>query len=47
VVIWYIFPVLECLNEEKSGNPARRAAVTAFRWNAVEDAAMHCAFIAG
>jgi hypothetical protein len=22
VVIWYIFPVLVCLDQEKSGNPA-------------------------
>jgi hypothetical protein len=21
VVIWYIFPILECLDQEKSGNP--------------------------
>jgi hypothetical protein len=30
VVIWYIFPILVCLDQEKSGNPERRHAMYTF-----------------
>jgi uncharacterized membrane protein len=27
VAIWYIFPILVCLDQEKSGNPGHRCAL--------------------